>query len=500
MESKEHAANGTRGAKALRLREEGVLCWRFLAVFSLAGCIAIEVLYNILPIDHDTLLLYWFYPVSLLTLSQLYVGLRYAKKREIRFLLAYFAWMCVCVVLNYGRAHLLESYTWFAATCAALFLCYSLPYAFDKDTAGHVLTVLAITTVLSASLLCAVSLIAIYAPAIAEKAPSVFEGIGFWDGRLSIDIHPNRSSPPLAAAIVLAGYLIARAKRPWQRVLWVLCALICYIPLSLTVSRTAIIAAGLAVGFEVFLALRVRLRAMTKTLQRTLLCAAAGCVALVLLYKGAELVGQANNAYFARVEAAAQQEAAVQVAETAPQATEAEEAAAQPEAAAAPETQVADRGLTGVDSFSGRTDIWLGVWNGLKENPRILLFGTGPAVAGNVMAPYFPEGSPVGLFHNSLMGALVSFGVVGLLLAAVFLVFTAVFAWRLSFGQMDDAESLAVRMLPAMLLFTLAEAMMEDFLFASLSLNIVLIWFMIAAGFAARLAKREPSVDAERAA
>jgi len=47
-------------------------------------------------------------------------------------------------------------------------------------------------------------------------------------------------------------------------------------------------------------------------------------------------------------------------------------------------------------------------------------------------------------------------------------------------------------MLPAMLLFTLAEGMMEDFLFAYTSLNIIWIWFMIAAGFVLRMVKREP--------
>lgn len=106
------------------------------------------------------------------------------------------------------------------------------------------------------------------------------------------------------------------------------------------------------------------------------------------------------------------------------------------------------------------------------------------------MVPYFPANSPIGFFHNSLVGTLVAFGIPGLLLALIILLVAAVGSLRLSFGK-KQTQPLAVRMLPAILLFAVAEGMMEDFLFATNSLNIVWIWFMIAAGFILRLNRTE---------
>lgn len=487
--------------KWLPLREGHIFSWRFLAVLSLVGCIAVEILFNILPIDHNTLLLYWFYPVSIMALTQLYFSLRFTKNREIRFLLAYLCWMCLCVILNHGRMHLEDSYPWFMCMCTVLFLCFSLPYAFDRETAARLMTALVVATVLAVALLSIVSLIALYAQGIAAKFPSVFEGISLHDGRLYIDSHPNRSAPAQALAVVLAGYLLAQSKKTWQRVLWILLAILCYIPLALTVSRTAIIGAGVAVGFEVYLVLQEALRKKTRVVLHVLLGVVAACISLVVIYKGAELVGRASNLYLARVESAQVQQEALAVTPTtepAP-ATSIEEPAstAQPVDVGNTASAVADRGLVGADSFSGRTDIWLGVWNGLLQNPRILAFGTGPAAASDVMAPYFPVDSPIGLFHNSLLAALVSFGVVGLLLTLVFVALVVLSAVKLSFGARNAGVSLAMRLLPAVLIFTFAEGMMEDFLFAYQALNISWIWFMIAAGFVVRAIKNEPMTEQE---
>jgi O-antigen ligase len=74
---------------------------------------------------------------------------------------------------------------------------------------------------------------------------------------------------------------------------------------------------------------------------------------------------------------------------------------------------VSSRDLSDIGTLNGRTEIWKNVLQGLKENPRIIALGTGPAVASEVMSPYFPEDSPIGIFHNSLLGVLVSFGALG---------------------------------------------------------------------------------------
>ena len=463
----------------LPLREGGVLSWRFAAVLSLVGCIAVEVLFNVLPIDHNTLLLYWFFPAALLLFSQLYAGKRVTRYVEIKLLLAFLGWGFVAVVLNHSRAQMVDSYEWFASACAAVFLCFGIAYAFEPEEAKRVFVRLALAMLVSAVILSLISLIAVFAKDIAQKFPSVFEEIGIAGGRLSIDSHPNRSAPAPALGIVLAGILFADTKKGWKRALLILAGIVCFIPLAQTVSRTAILGAGIAIAYEAFLALRDALKSRMHTILRWGICAAAAVAVVVVFYKGADLTAQACNAILAW-------EASVQTAAL----PEAQGAVQEPEAPAdgepAPANEVDFRDLSDADTLNGRTAIWLGVWNGLLENPKIFAFGTGPLVASDVMAPYFPAGSPVGIFHNSLVGTLAAFGIPGLLLALMILAVAAAGALRLSFGN-NQAQPLAVRMLPAILLFAVAEGMMEDFLFAANSLNIVWIWFMIAAGFVLRL-------------
>ena len=493
MNQKEQSQQKKRFSLPIPLRENGMFSWRFLAALTLIGCVVTEILFNIMPIDHDTLLAYWFYPISLVLLTQLYFGLRFTRHWEIRFLLAYLGWMCLTVVLNRTRAHLVEAYPWFMCICTVLFLCFSLPYAFDKKTASRVMTALAVATVLAVSFLSIVSLLSVYTKWFSVKFPSFAEGMLFDEGRLRIDNHPNRSAPAQAVAVILVGYLLAQSKKSWQKVLWLLLGILCFIPLALTVSRTGIIGAGLAIGFEVYLVLQEVLRKKTRAALRVLIGVVAACISIVAIYMGSELVGRVNNTYLARIEAAQVQQDALAVTPSAQPAESAQAPAptAQPSNTGSAANEVVDRDLSDAVSFNGRTDIWRGVLGGLIQNPKILVIGTGPAVASKVMSPYFPVNSPIGYFHNSLVAALVSFGVIGLLLTLAFLVLVAIAAGKLSFGARYREAPLAMRLLPAVLLFTFAEGMMEDFLFAYQALNVSWVWFMIAAGFVVYAVKPE---------
>ena len=457
-------STGVASEHALSLKENGVFSWRLVAVLSLMGCIAVEVLFNLMPIDHDTVLLYWFFPVSLLLLSQLYFHEHFTRHFEIKLLISFLLWGVFTVVLNFRRSQLVDSYGWFSCICAAVFLCFSLPYAFTAKSAKRVLYLLALVTLIAVALLSILSMIAIYAKDLAAKVPSIFEGIDIWGGRLAIDAHPNRSAPAPAMGVILAVYLFTAEKKAWRRVLIVLLASVCFVPLALTASRTAILGAGLALGYMAFLALKGALKGRLPQVLRYALCAVAAAVVLFGFYKGAEATAQLSNAALSRIEQTEQ-------------VTKAESTEA-----------VEERTFNDAESFNGRTDIWRGVWNGLTENPKILAFGTGPWMASEVMAPYFPVDSPIGIFHNSLVGTLVAYGVVGLLLALLFLVLVAVAALRLSLGN-KHAHPLYIRMLPAVLLFAVSEGMMEDFLFANTSFNIVWIWFLITAGFTFRFLK-----------
>lgn len=493
----------------LPLREGKVLSWRYIAAFTLAATIVLEVLFNLLPVDHDTLQLFWFFPAALLAASQLYFNLRVTRYIEIKVLLAFLVWGCVIIVLNYGRAQLVDSYEWFAATFTAIALCFALPYALEREGAKRVLLMLCAVTLIAAVLLSIASLIAVFFKDIAAKLPSIFEGIFIGDGRLNIDNHPNRSAPAPALGVILAGILLADVKKTWQRVLIVLLAVVCFVPLALTGSRTAILSAALAIGYEVALTLRNALKGRMHALLRVCITLSVAAVSIVAFYQASMLTAGVSNEIFARQQAQAVEQAAPE-AMALPETTSAQPeatapAAAESSAATVPAAEPAEepgsdtvvtRDFSDADSFNGRTEIWSGVFRGLLENPKILLIGTGPTVASAAMSPYFPPNSPVGIFHNSLVGVLVAFGIPGLLLLLAFLVMSAIASIRVSFGK-RVLQPLAVKLLPAVLLFTVAEGMMEDFLFALVTLNIVLVWFMIASGFVLRLSRLDETQAAQ---
>lgn len=468
--------NEKRAHTLLRF-EGGVPSWRTVAVLSLIGCIACEVLFNLLPIDHNTLLLYWFYPAALLFVSQLFFREGFIKHLEVKLVFAIVIWSMMTVVLNFRRAQIVDSYQWFASVCATYFLCFALPYAFEKKELSRLLQVVMVAMLVAVTLLSLVGLIAVFAQEVTKTLPSVFEGVGISQGRLGLDTHPNRSSPAPALGVILALMLLWEKRSWWKRTLLAICAAICFVTLALTVSRTAIIAAGIAIGFIVFLWLRDVLRPRMGKILRWGICAFAAVVVLLAFYKGSTLTAQLTNAELARRAVASAQ-----------MQTQTQESGGE---------TVAERDLSDADSFNGRTDIWLGALNGMRENPEMILFGGGPVKAAEVIAPYFPEGSPVGIFHNSLIGAFAAFGAPGLLLICAFLVLVAWAALRLSFGKQDE-QPLFLRFLPAILIFTFAESMMEDFMFENLSLNVVCVWFMIAAGFVLRLTQKPHSLSAKK--
>ena len=490
----------------LSLRENQVFSWRFIATLSLVGCIVVEVLFNLLPIDHDTLILYWFFPASLLLVSQLYFDLRFTQKFEIKVLLIFFVWGCATVILNYKRAQLVDSYEWFASICTTIFLCFSLPYAFKKDDTTRVISMLAIATLIAAVILSIVSLIAVFVKDIAVKMPSVFEGIDIGGGRLSIDSHPNRSAPAPALGVILSGILITDTKKLWLRLLIVLSAIICFIPLALTDSRTAIIGVGLAVAFEAALSFQHTLKDRINSTLRVSFALLIAVVVAVSFYKASTLTQQLCNAALVR------QETTVAFLQDSSQTSKPKEtplplppAVREPimakdtsegSAPAAAAEKIITRDFSDAGSFNGRTEIWRGVWSGIMQNPKIFLVGTGPEMASEVMSPYFPPNSPIGIFHNSLVGAFVSYGVPGFILSVAFLAMAALASIRLAFGKTVN-QPLAVRLLPAIMLFAVAEGMMEDFLFAYQALNVSWVWFMIAAGFVVYAIKQEPTVQQE---
>ena len=467
------------------------ISWQALALSSLAACIVFEVIRYVFPIGGETGLLYLFFPSSLMVLSLLVYTRHYLQYSEIKFIFAFFAWMCLTVIINHSRAHLIESYTWFNSLCVTTFLCFSFPYAYEKEASSRAFMIISITMILSVTFLSALGLLAVLFPRIIKSAPTLFSGFGIFESRLWLDNHPNRSAPFCAISVALAFISYIQIKNKFKRALILLCGVICFCALALTDSRTAIIGLSAAIGLVIFLFFNIKLKKLNK-LSRLVLCCIFACFAFFSSYKSAVLVKHGYNTislYITSNKLASIEESGSDL-----QNTE-NSGSYNPEnnevSIVEPSAVAASRDLSDIGTFNGRTGIWKGVMNGLMDNPKILLFGTGPAVASEVMSPYFPVGSPVGIFHNSLIGTLVSFGVLGLLFALVFFVIIAGAAIKLALRDLTNGESLGARMVPALLLLTVTESLMEDFLFANNGLNVTWIWFMISAGFVFRYLKAD---------
>jgi O-antigen ligase len=371
-----------------------------------------------------------------------------------------FIWMILGLLFNDWRLEKAFTSYWLYCACITTFLCFSLPYAFDKATLKKALSILAVAMLVSATLLSAAALAIVFG---GVQVPEAIAKIGYvgihTDGRLWMVLHPNSIGPICGAAIILTGYLLTRTKKWLVRVLLILSAVACYSAMALTDSRTGILSTTMGVALEFFLLFNLSFSKAKRAGGRIMLSLVATLLAVSIFYFGTTAV---RSVYNDTITTASVKSGAV-----------------------------VERGLEDADSFNGRTEIWKGTLKGLKENPDILLTGTTPIISGSVMAPYFPEGSPIGNFHNSFVASLVSFGIPGLAVMLAFFVMLAISAARLSFTKLLDKDSLGVRLIPAILLFAVSESMMEVFLFVEFSLNVVWIWFLFAAGFVFRMQKSE---------
>ena len=222
-------------------------------------------------------------------------------------------------------------------------------------------------------------------------------------------------------------------KRVLPRVLIVLTSLVCFAAQALTDSRTAIFATALGIALEAFLAGALLLKK-----RRSALRVAFAIVIAIAAYgaftQGSVLV---RTVYPVSAQALEEYKDATAASETDGAAVSAQAQAEYKDVTTVSETDgaaVASRDLSDLDSFNGRTGIWLGTLKGIKEDPSILLTGTSPLISGQLMDPYFPPQAPDNNIHNSYLSWLVSYGVPGTLLLIAFLVLLAAASIKLTFG------------------------------------------------------------------
>ena len=434
--------------------------WQLPGVLAFICCIIVCVFQIYSPKYANLLLSSVILPVSIGVFALTLYTRPFFKYTEVKLLGVLFCWMILGLLLNDWRTKNAFSSSWFYCACVTTFLCFSLPYAFEKDTLKKALSILSVAMLVCATLLSVAGLAIVFGGVSVPEAIAELGRVGIYkDGRLWLVSHPNTIAPICGAAILLTGYLLTQSKRWIIRIFLILCAFVCYCAMALTDSRTGIVSTALGVAVEFFLLFNISFVKIKRAGGRVLLALAATALCVGVFLLGTNVVCSVYN-------------------ETVTSESVKNEA-------------IEERGLEGAESFNGRTAIWTGVLRGLKEKPDILLTGTTPLISSKVMAQYFPKNSPVGNFHNTFLASLVSFGIPGFAVILAFFVMLAISSARLSFTKLLDKDSLGARLIPAILLFAVSESMMEVFLFVEFSLNVVWIWFMFAAGFVFRMQKSE---------
>ena len=470
--------------------------WKNIATVAAAITIAVSF-YRYMDLLHSgAVVAYLLYPASIGCLALLLYHSVYVRLPEVRLFGTFFAWVLVVIALNMNRADGALSTEWFHSLCATSFLCFSLPYAFESTEQPRIVSFLAWFTVFIGGALSALSLYFVATGRIIDINASIEGVLGIGaDNRLGMFCHPNTAASICGIGIVLSVYLYFTLRGKLLRFVLLFPFVLFVIALALTDSRTGILSTALALGFDVFFILNTRCFCAPKKLFNSLLAIVIATACMALFYQGNVWIRQGYNALTSRVTigTAVIVEAVKSTSTTGDSTPDANESSP----AQAPSTEVSNRGLSNFDNFNGRTAIWSATLKGLAENPSILLTGTTPLIAGQTMTPYFPTEAPRGLFHNSFVAVLVSFGLPGLLLILAFIALLFVRSLRLITRNLYNEQQLPARLLTSVLIFTLAESMMEQFLFVDGMPSLVWVWFLLAAGFTFCFSREAPQAPAD---
>ena len=212
---------------------------------------------------------------------------------------------------------------------------------------------------------------------VTGRLPAFLDGYIFWDGpRFGTLGHPNLCATVLMISIGLTVGFALRAKRHRIKSPLLVLAALEFWAISLTNSRATIVLTCALLGGILFCLLR------RPGWKRLVLAFTAAVAAIVLLFC-------VSRAIFAWNTARLEELFGILIAENGQGSF-----------------------LENLKTLNSRTWIWSAAVEGLRNNPRILLFGT-----ENVRQALFPEGSLVQHTHNAWFETLYRLGIPGLLAA-----------------------------------------------------------------------------------
>lgn len=310
----------------------------------------------------------------------------------------------------------------------------------------------------------------------------------YWDGaRLRAMWHPN-----ITACIFMIGIAFClgfgfQAKKRWLKwLLWAAAALQ-FVASGITNSRTSILLTCALIGGVLFFCI------FNGSWKRFLAGIAAALVVMAALFFTASALYKGNNdrliaKYTAQLQAAAAETTPAEADAPAADETQPASAADLPVTVNESTGEVKLKGINGQGSFAsdmrtlnGRTYIWRASLRAIREDPSILIWGTG--YTGDIITPY--NVFSVGHAHNSWAETLVGLGLPGLAIALIF-TFSAVWsALCLLFRKGTDMWQKTIALLVICLL---GAAFLEPYLFLSdRSYHFIDFLFFLCIGYMSQL-------------
>lgn len=324
--------------------------------------------------------------------------------------------------------------------------CYGLARVLSLKELKCFITVL---TVIWTVCMTVYSAIGIYA-AWTDQAVYAIGGRSRWfisEGRLNLIFYYNSAASLLCTSALILTCAILNLKRKWLLIPAILALVIMLIAIALTDSRTEKISYSLGLGGMSALAILYGLRKRNTGRKWTNAVICGGCflvitAAMVLVFS--RITPLFNH---------------LKVNGASPIAT------AHAESLQAGTTMIKLRGLDdGGSLLNGREAIWQGIFDYLKQNPMILLYGTSifNPMSGPNEGLLPSRGQTYPHAHNTLIQVLLESGIPGLLLICAFLAVLVICGIRLMRNKNKQPEW--IRLLPAAVFALCIGEMVECFI------------------------------------
>lgn len=302
----------------------------------------------------------------------------------------------------------------------------------------------------------------------------------WWDHtRLHALRNPNITACILMIGIALSLGFGLHSQRNWAACLAIGIAVILFVTMSLTNSRTSILATSLLVGGVLFFAIY-------QNKHRRLFPALVIAVISMVLLVGVSIAIFHFHGMVLAKQAEIQQPVAADTADAPPDTPEgtaetfpadATVASTETTAATSPVTNHARSFLIDVGTFGVRTQIWDATVRAIQENPALLLWGTSDPESQ--IAPLCTV--PATHTHNTWLEMLIRFGIPGFVISVVLTIMAIRSAFVVLFHKDSDIWEKNIAMLVLCLLIV---GVLEPFLYnADGNFHFINVFFFLCLGY-----------------